>query len=90
MNINLTLHDRYSCRLPSNRRLRRLQASDNGKANQRCNRITDRQELRNRHLHRLRRSSHIRQRNEDHRRWPSRHQHHGEPEHGIGVEEVGL
>jgi hypothetical protein len=48
--------------LPTYRRLRRLQTPHNRKTNHRRNRITNRQKLRNRHLHALRRTSNVRQR----------------------------
>jgi hypothetical protein len=73
-----------------NSSLRSLQRPNNSEANHRRDRITDSQELRNRHLHALRRTRHISQRNQDHSGRASRHKHHAEPQHRIRVEELGL
>jgi hypothetical protein len=51
-----------STHLPINHRFRGLEGSHNRKTYQRRNRIANRQKLRNRHFHRLRRARNIRKR----------------------------
>lgn len=78
----------YTCGLY--RSFRCFQASDDCETYQRSDGIAHGQEFRYRHLLLLRTPGHVGERDEDHG-WGSRgHEHHGEPKHGVVIQNTRL